>query len=138
MQCPNCNHEAPQAYFGDALQCPACGAFYAKALAAKQRRAAQESEPVQASTAEPRPAAPAAVKTKSTGFQLAADHIEVATRGLNGAQPIVVVDVQMRFWSMVVFMVKWALAAIPALLILMFLMAGVVSLVGVWFATLFK
>jgi hypothetical protein len=33
-------------------------------------------------------------------------------------QPVVVVDVQMKFTSMVVFMVKWALAAIPALVIL--------------------
>ena len=31
---------------------------------------------------------------------------------------VVVTDIQMPFISMVVFMVKWALAAIPALLIL--------------------
>ena len=29
-----------------------------------------------------------------------------------------VVDIQMKFWSMVVFMVKWAFAAIPALIII--------------------
>jgi|GEM_PF-806783 len=120
MQCPNCDHEAPQAEFGDALRCPSCGAFYAKALAAKQRREAQQAEqtPVTAEPAEP---TPPSVKKKSAGFKLAADHVEVATRGLNGAQPVVVVDVQMRFWSMVVFMVKWAIAAIPALLILLVL-----------------
>jgi hypothetical protein len=28
------------------------------------------------------------------------------------------VDLKMSFWSMVVFMVKWAIAAIPALIIL--------------------
>lgn len=31
---------------------------------------------------------------------------------------VVVTDLKMPFWSMVVFMVKWAIAAIPALLIL--------------------
>ncbi len=32
-----------------------------------------------------------------------------------------IVDVRVPFWSMVVFMVKWALASIPALFILMLL-----------------
>jgi hypothetical protein len=35
-----------------------------------------------------------------------------------GAQPIVVTDIHMPFWSMVVFLVKLAIAAIPAILIL--------------------
>ncbi|TVT66113.1 MAG: hypothetical protein FHK79_18080 [Pseudomonas sp.] len=35
-----------------------------------------------------------------------------------GAQPVVVVDIKMSFNSMVWFMVKWAIAAIPALIIL--------------------
>lgn len=34
------------------------------------------------------------------------------------AAPVVVTDIQMRFSSMVVFMVKWAIASIPALIIL--------------------
>ncbi|MCK7496853.1 MAG: hypothetical protein MZW92_42635 [Comamonadaceae bacterium] len=33
-------------------------------------------------------------------------------------QEVVVTDIRMSFWSMVVFMVKWALASIPALFIL--------------------
>lgn len=33
-------------------------------------------------------------------------------------QHVIVTDVRMPFWSMVVFMVKWAIAAIPAMLIL--------------------
>jgi len=31
---------------------------------------------------------------------------------------VVVTDIRMPLWSMVVFMVKWAIAAIPALVIL--------------------
>lgn len=34
------------------------------------------------------------------------------------SQNVVVTDVRMPFWSMVIFMVKWAIAAIPAMLIL--------------------
>lgn len=31
---------------------------------------------------------------------------------------VIVVDIKMPFWSMVVFMVKWSIAAIPAIIIL--------------------
>jgi hypothetical protein len=31
---------------------------------------------------------------------------------------VTIVDIKMPFWSMVIFMVKWAIAAIPAILIL--------------------
>ncbi|TJY63096.1 hypothetical protein E4T66_05135 [Sinimarinibacterium sp. CAU 1509] len=34
---------------------------------------------------------------------------------------VIVTDIQMPFWSMVTFMVKWVIAAIPAMLILMFI-----------------
>ncbi|MGO8993566.1 MAG: hypothetical protein ACLQVI_09565 [Polyangiaceae bacterium] len=37
------------------------------------------------------------------------------------AQPVVVMDVRMSFVSMMTFMVKWALASIPAMLILSFI-----------------
>jgi hypothetical protein len=40
----------------------------------------------------------------------------------------VVVDVKIPFWSMVVLLVKWAIAAIPAMIILLVL-ATVVSMV---------
>ena len=41
-------------------------------------------------------------------------------------QEVVVTDVKMPFWSMVVFMVKWAIASIPAFVILL-LIYGVAS-----------
>ena len=37
---------------------------------------------------------------------------------------VVVTDIQMPFWSMVWFMVKWSLASIPAVIILFVLFAG--------------
>lgn len=36
----------------------------------------------------------------------------------SGERRVVVTDIRMPFWSMVVFMVKWAIASIPALFIL--------------------
>ncbi|MHC1726404.1 MAG: hypothetical protein AB9866_10405 [Syntrophobacteraceae bacterium] len=43
---------------------------------------------------------------------------------------VVVVDVKMPFWSMVVFMVKWAVASIPALIILTVIFSVVIGLLG--------
>ncbi len=37
---------------------------------------------------------------------------------MNDKQNVVVTDIKMNFWSMVMFMVKWVLASIPAMLIL--------------------
>ena len=42
-------------------------------------------------------------------------------------QDVVVTDIKVHFWSMVVLLVKWAIAAIPAVLIL-YAVALVVSL----------
>ena len=38
--------------------------------------------------------------------------------GTETSAHVVVTDIRMPFWSMVVFMIKWAIAAIPALIIL--------------------
>lgn len=43
---------------------------------------------------------------------------------------VVVVDIRMRFWSMVIFMVKLAIASIPAVLILSILWAVVAAVFG--------
>jgi hypothetical protein len=43
---------------------------------------------------------------------------------------VVVVDVKIHFWSMVVLLVKWALAAIPAMLILLALAWAASVLLG--------
>jgi hypothetical protein len=47
-------------------------------------------------------------------------------------QKVVVTDIHMPFWSMVVFMVKWVFASIPAMIIFSVVMGfimGVLSLV---------
>lgn len=39
----------------------------------------------------------------------------------NVRQSVVVTDIDMPFWSMVGFMIKWAIAAIPAMIVLFIL-----------------
>jgi len=41
---------------------------------------------------------------------------------------VIVVDIKMPFWSMVIFMVKWAVASVPALVILAILFLLVIGL----------
>jgi hypothetical protein len=43
---------------------------------------------------------------------------------------VVITDIKMPFWSMVVFMVKWAIAAIPAIIILAILGAITMGLIS--------
>lgn len=43
---------------------------------------------------------------------------------------VVITDVKMPFWSMVTFMVKWAIAAIPAFIILAILSAVTIGFLG--------
>lgn len=45
-------------------------------------------------------------------------------------QEVVVTDIRMSFGSMVVFMVKWAIAAIPALIILLVIGAIAAGILG--------
>lgn len=46
--------------------------------------------------------------------------------------PVVITDVRIPFTSMVVLMVKWAVASVPALIILGFAVAIVVGLLLAW------
>lgn len=45
-------------------------------------------------------------------------------------QPVIVTDINMSFGSMVVFMIKWALASIPALIILAIMLAFVTAILS--------
>jgi hypothetical protein len=39
------------------------------------------------------------------------------------AQKVIVTDIRMPFWSMVVFMIKWVFASIPAMIVLSLIMS---------------
>lgn len=49
---------------------------------------------------------------------------------------VTVLDIKMPFWSMVIFMIKFAIAAIPAILILAVLGAILTGFLGVLFGGL--
>jgi len=59
-----------------------------------------------------------------------APHVRKIMADYRGAQPVVVLDVNMSFGAMVMFMIKWALAAIPALIILATIGVVAVALLG--------
>lgn len=102
MRCPKCKYEPTMAeQTNNKDQCPSCGIFYAKYMAHLKAKSSADNQVEKAETS-----------TISTSPS------KKAVQTLNGSQPVVVVDIQMKFWSMVVFMVKWAFAAIPALIII--------------------
>lgn len=142
MQCPACNKESDPSAYGEPAKCPECGVFYEKALALKQRRLAAEEAAAEA--AKPKPSVASKL---AEGWQGAKVSVEegrrqreaeqqrnMASRDAAAARPVVVVDISMSFWSMVVFMVKWVLASIPAVLIL----AVLLSVIGGSAYTLFS
>ena len=55
----------------------------------------------------------------------------------DNAQEVVVTDIKIPFWSMVVLMVKWALAAIPAIIILIVIAAVVSAALDAFFGGIF-
>jgi hypothetical protein len=59
---------------------------------------------------------------------------ESATPSVIYPAKVSVADINMPFWSMVIFMVKWAIAAIPAFIILMVLFWGFVAVMVAIFA----
>ena len=121
MQCPECNHIPLAGSQPDPSRCPECGIFYQKA--AEMRRDTEQVMHQQqaAADAEARKQAENAVSPK----------VKAAMFEYRGAQPVVVIDVNMSFSSMVVFMIKWALASIPALIILFLILIVPLMVLGV-------
>lgn len=99
MQCPKCRYEPTMSEMSASPDdCVKCGINYiGHANAVSEARAQRQAAAVT-------PAAGAIVKKALAGYE--------------GAQAVVVVDLQMSFNSMVWFMVKWVLASIPALIVL--------------------
>lgn len=53
----------------------------------------------------------------------------------NADREVVVVDIRIPFMSMVILMVKWAIAAVPALFILIFIGGLLATALGMLFGT---
>lgn len=131
MQCPKCKHIPLAGNQPDPNKCPKCGVSYAEALADGRRGAVAQggawdrAEPMAADEVK---RVQAAAPTESPAGRVAVRDI---LRQYPGAQPVVVVDFQMSFNSMVWFMVKAAIASIPAFIILFLIGAFVASFFGI-------
>lgn len=103
MKCDFCSYEFTMREMQEKAPCPRCAEARAReASSAEQRKRLASVSP----------------------------SVRAAMDGYAGAQPVVVVDLRMSFMSMVWFMVKWAVAAIPALIILFFISAFLMGLIG--------
>ncbi|MCY1510451.1 hypothetical protein D9M68_448290 [compost metagenome] len=106
MQCPKCRYEPSMAEMQRSpADCVQCGINYEGYARSQAEKSAQQAAALSLSPA-----------------------VREARHDYPGAMPVVVLDINMSFWSMVKFMVKWVIAAIPALLILLML-GGFVSAV---------
>lgn len=108
MQCPECGHTPAAGEQTDPTRCPECGIYYHKALQARVQQLEQEK--LQAASSSVRVATPTAAQQQR--------NVQAVTSKYPGAHPVVVMDVNMSFGSMVIFMIKWGIASIPALIIL--------------------
>lgn len=110
IKCPKCGYERGPGEKAPAWQCPQCKVAYTK-VAQSQSEWSPPPPPVT-----PAPAAPPAPRQEELVLP---DEMAVS-----------VVDIKMPFWSMVRFMVKWALASIPALIILIVIGVASASFIG--------
>lgn len=124
-QCPKCGYVRQPGDTAPDYECPNCGVVYEKFLQRQALMAAGDAGPMSVAPAVRgnggrlvpcqdcgRKISPAARFCPACGWQGAGD---------NESGEVAVVDVKMPFMSMVTFMVKWAVAAIPAIIILLFL-----------------
>ena len=96
FNCPKCQQslDIDDVHAGREIQCPACGRYIVVPGAA--------------------PSAPPIIPDRPVDQPRA----NFTATNRNAPQDVCVVDVNMPFGSMVIFMIKWALAAIPAMIIL--------------------
>lgn len=102
---------------GVTIDCPNCG----------EPSYVPSQSTVIASEPEPLAVAPPPPISQQPALQITAPN-DVTAR-----TEVVITDVQMPFWSMVVFMIKWAIASIPAAIVLMtifFLLWALFGLLG--------
>lgn len=113
MKCPKCHYEPTMAeQQGSPSDCVKCGVNYeGHARHVENQRQAREAQAHALANA-------------------AAPHVKKMVADNRGAQPVVIIDAQMSFNSMVWFMVKWAIAAIPALIILILIGFFLIAFLG--------
>lgn len=139
MKCPNCDFIDKDEAFGEPATCPKCGAIYEKALRIRESKERQELFEKQRRESQPsrqgvtlKDRLANASSSVSDGREKREKESLQARQGRE-SRSVIIEDIDMPFWSMVSFMVKWAIASIPALLILILIFVGFTSLFGVIF-----
>ncbi len=118
MECPKCGYVRVASDVAPEYECPRCGVVYEKARQQIDQDHGREEVRRKPSEARSRSSlgecadcgglvSPRAVVCPHCGRPFG-----------DGVQPVAVVDVRMPFDSMVVLIIKWALAAVPAAVIL--------------------
>ena len=124
FKCTHCNKMITTEFLkvGDEAECNKCGG---KTIIQEDAKVADSKRVVDAWEQE----------QKAETMEKKAIHTD-DTNSTN--QDVVVTDIRMPFISMVIFMVKWVIASIPAMIILFLVGFLVMGVFGVGIATLFK
>ena len=142
MKCPNCDFIEKDEAFGDPATCPKCGAIYEKALkirADKDRHELFEKKRLEAtrSNQDNAPSIKSRLASASASVSEGREEraqAEIQKHKQRESRSVIVTDIDMPFWSMVNFMIKWALASVPALFILALIMVGAASILRILFS----
>jgi hypothetical protein len=135
FDCPSCSHRlrVPDEAAGRKGKCPGCGERVAIPGESEDSAAIRDAfsfaaapEPVSPRVAVPDDLEPAAVLTPVGSPAASTPAFDAKTtprptKAETEPMRVVVVDFNMTFDSMLMFMIKWALAAIPAFIILAFI-----------------
>lgn len=131
MKCPNCDFIDKDEAFGEPATCPKCGAIYEKALRIREIKTRQDL--LEKQKQEPQGVRQgASLKDRLASASASASHgrekraeAGIQKQHKRESSSVIVTDIDMPFWSMVSFMVKWAIASIPAIIILALIVVGV-------------
>lgn len=137
--CPFCDQPltVDQQGAGTATSCPSCDRTitipqHIEASPPKTPAVSSVSQPVRLAFRGLCPPKTPAVSSSTEPIQVIvkdANPIQVIVKDTNPIQ-VIVKDIEMSFGSMVIFMIKWVLASIPAFLILCAIFAFVFAFVG--------
>lgn len=112
MQCPKCSYEPTLSELQRSPHdCVKCGVNYESHKELIAREAAER-------------------EARKAELGAIASEVREVTALYPGASPVVVIDINMSFVAMVRFMVKWAIATIPAAIILIILFWGFTSFIS--------
>lgn len=134
MKCPNCDFIDKDEAFGEPATCPKCSAIYEKALRVRQLRDQVDAQ--KAAKIQIKPASNALKSRLENAAEAVADGrrdreaIASMKTKKREQQMVIVTDIDMPFMSMMSFMIKWMLASIPAVIILMIVLPLVAVLLA--------